>query len=208
MATSIDKLSNGRVIMGLGVGWMMEEFKALGVDFHKRGAMSNEQLEIFNMLWKSDKPEFHGKHYDFPPVSVSPKPVQQPRFPVWTGGESEAAQKRAAKYADAWFSYFVHISATDMAAKFANVKKIAAEVRDKSLKPIQLCCCRPIDITDTPVPQKDDTLEGTADQLIAALKKFKDIGVEHMALQFMIGRWPERRAKIERFAKEVMPALK
>jgi len=208
VATSIDKLSNGRLILGAGVGWMIEEFKALGVDFHKRGAMSNEQLEIFNSLWKTDKPEFHGKHYDFPPVSVSPRPVQQPRFRVWTGGESDAAQKRAAKYADAWFSYFVHISADDMAAKFANVKKLAGEVgRDPSLGPIQLCCCRPIDITDKPVAARPDTLEGTADQLIVALKQFKDIGVQHMALQFMVGRWPERRAKIERFAKEVMPAL-
>jgi len=58
------------------------------------------------------------------------------------------------------------------------------------------------------VPQKADTLEGTPEQLIAALKKFKDIGVQHMALQFMVGRWPERKLKIDRFAKEVMPALR
>src|SRR5436853_7707396 len=74
VATSIDKLSNGRLILGAGVGWMIEEFKSLGVDFHKRGAMSNEQLQIYNTLWKTDKPEFHGKYYDFPAVSVSPRP--------------------------------------------------------------------------------------------------------------------------------------
>ena len=209
VATSIDTLSKGRLILGVGIGWMVEEFDALGVDFHKRGAMGNEQLQIFNTLWKSEKPSFHGKHYNFDPVSVSPKPVQQPRFPVWTGGESDAAQKRAAKYADAWFSYFVNISAQDMAAKFANVKKLAGEVgRDPSLAPIQLCCCRPVEITEKSVPQKADTLEGTPEQLIGALKKFKDIGVQHMALQFMVGRWPERKLKIDRFAKEVMPALR
>jgi probable F420-dependent oxidoreductase len=208
VATSIDKLSHGRLILGVGIGWMAEEFEALGIDFRKRGAMGNEQLEIFNMLWKSDKPSYHGKHYNFDPVSVSPKPVQEPRFPIWSGGESEAAQKRAARYADAWFSYFVKISAEDMAAKYANVQKFAAEHRDPSLAPVQLCCCRPVEITEKPVPQRDDTLEGTPDQLIAAIKKFKDIGVQHMALQFMVGRWPERKAKIDRFAKGVMPALK
>jgi probable F420-dependent oxidoreductase len=206
VATSIDTLSNGRLILGVGIGWMVEEFAALGVDYHKRGAMSNEQLQIFDTLWKSERPEFHGKHYNFDPVAVSPKPVQQPRFPIWTGGESEAAVKRAATYADAWFSYHVKISATELAEKYANVKKISAQVGRKT--PPQLCCCRPVEITKEPVPQDEQDLKGTPEQLIAALKKFKDIGVEHMALQFMVGRWPERRQKIEWFSKEVMPALK
>jgi probable F420-dependent oxidoreductase len=206
VATSIDTLSNGRLILGVGIGWMVEEFAALGVPFNKRGAMSNEQLEIFDMLWKSEKPSYHGKHYDFDPVSVSPKPVQKPRFPIWTGGESEAAVKRAATYADAWFSYHVKISSGELADKYAEVKKIAAQVGRK--QPPQLCCCRPVEITKEPAPQDDQDLKGTPEQLIASLKKFKDIGVEHMALQFMVGRWPERREKIERFAKEVMPALR
>jgi probable F420-dependent oxidoreductase len=207
VATSIDKLSNGRLILGVGIGWMVEEFNALGVDFHKRGAMSNEQLQIFNTLWKEERPSFHGKHYNFDPVSVSPKPVQQPRFPIWQGGESEPAQKRAATYADAWFSYFVKITPQEMAAKYANVRKFAKEA-GRNPDDVKLCCCRPVEITQQPVPQKDDTLEGTPEQLIAALKRFKEIGVQHMALQFMVGRWPERKVKIERFAKEVMPALR
>ncbi|MFQ5858643.1 MAG: LLM class F420-dependent oxidoreductase [Anaerolineae bacterium] len=206
VATSIDTLSKGRLILGVGIGWMVEEFDALGVPFRKRGAMSNEQLQIFNTLWKQERPSFDGKHYRFAPVSVSPTPVQQPRFPIWTGGESEAAVKRAATYGDAWFSYHVKITADELAAKFANVQKIAAEVGREGQ--VELCCCRPIEITKEPVPQKGDTLEGTPEQLIEALQKFKDIGVQHMALQFMVGRWPERREKIEWFAKEVMPALK
>jgi probable F420-dependent oxidoreductase len=206
VATSIDTLSNGRLILGVGIGWMVEEFAALGVPFNKRGAMSNEQLEIFDLLWKTERPSYHGKHYNFDPVSVSPRPVQKPRFPIWTGGESEAAVKRAATYADAWFSYHVKISAKELAEKYAVVKKISAEIG--RAKPPILCCCRPVEITQEPVPQDDQDLKGTPEQLIAAMKKFKDIGVEHMALQFMVGRWPERRAKIERFAKEVMPALR
>jgi alkanesulfonate monooxygenase SsuD/methylene tetrahydromethanopterin reductase-like flavin-dependent oxidoreductase (luciferase family) len=128
---------------------------------------------------------------------------------VWCGGESQAAQQRAARYADAWFSYFVTITAEEMGRKFKEVQALAGTVgRDPSLGPVGLACCRPIELTEKPVAQRPDTLEGTPDQLVAALRTFKDVGVQHMALQFMVGKWPERRAKIERFAKEVMPALK
>jgi probable F420-dependent oxidoreductase len=206
VATSIDTLSNGRLILGVGIGWMVEEFESLGVDYHKRGAMSNEQLQIFDLLWKSDKPSFNGKHYKFAPLAVSPKPVQQPRFPIWTGGESEAAVKRAATYADDWFSYHVKITAKDLASKYEEVKKIAKQVGRAT--PPNLSCCRPVDISDKPVAQNDDEITGNPEQLIAALKKFEAIGVQTMALQFMVGRWPERKKKIEWFAKEVMPAFK
>jgi len=206
VATSIDTLSKGRLILGVGIGWMVEEFEALGVPFKKRAGMANEQLEILDLLWKEERPRFEGRYYRFHEVAVSPKPVQKPRFPIWTGGESEAAQQRAARYGDAWFSYFVKITPQDLAGRFANVRKLAAEAgRDPA--EVHFCCCRPIDITPAPVPQEEDTLRGTPEQLIAALKRFKEIGVEHMALQFMVGRWPERKVKIERFAKEVMPAL-
>jgi probable F420-dependent oxidoreductase len=206
VATSIDTLSNGRLILGVGIGWMVEEFESLGVDYHKRGAMANEQLQIFDLLWKTERPSFQGKHYKFAALAVSPKPVQKPRFPIWTGGESDAAVKRAATYADAWFSYHVSITAQELAAKYDNVKKIAAQV-GRPLPP-QLCCCRPVEITEQAVPQHEDELKGNPEQLIAALKAFENVGVQHMALQFMVGRWPERKRKIDWFAKEVMPAFK
>jgi len=207
VATSIDTLSKGRLILGVGIGWMVEEFEALGLSIKDRAGMSNEQLQIFNLLWKEERPRFEGRYYRFDEVAVSPKPVQKPRFPIWTGGESEAAQKRAAKYGDAWFSYFVKITPQELASRFANVRKLAAEAgRDPAT--VHFCCCRPIDITSAPVPQEEDTLKGTPEQLIEALKRFKEIGVEHMALQFMVGRWPERKEKIEQFGKEVLPALK
>jgi probable F420-dependent oxidoreductase len=206
VATSIDTLSNGRLILGVGIGWMVEEFQSLNVDYHKRGAMSNEQLQIFDLLWSTDKPSFNGKFYKFPPLKVSPNPVQKPRFPIWTGGESEAAVKRAATYADDWFSYHVKITAKDLAAKYEEVKRIAKEVGRK--QPPGLSCCRPVDISDKPTDQNEDELTGNPQQLIAALKKFEAIGVQTMALQFMMGRWPERKKKIEWFAKEVLPAFK
>jgi probable F420-dependent oxidoreductase len=207
VATSIDTLSKGRLILGVGIGWMPEEFSALGINFKTRASMSAEQLEIFNLLWSQERPEFHGRHYDFAPVAVNPPPVQQPRFPIWIGGESEPAQKRAAKFGDAWFSYFVRITPADLAARYAQIRDMAAEAgRDPDA--IKLCCVRPIEVTSEPVPQEDDNLRGTPEQLAEALSEYEGIGVEHMALQFMVGRWPERKEQIERFGQEVIPALR
>ncbi len=73
---------------------------------------------------------------------------------------------------------------------------------------VHFCCCRPIDITPKPASQVEATLTGTPEHLIEALQRFKAVGLEHMALQFMVGRWPERKEKIERFGKEVLPALR
>jgi probable F420-dependent oxidoreductase len=97
VATSIDTLSKGRLILGVGIGWMPEEFAALNANFKARAAMSEEQLQIFDMLWATDRPHFEGQHYRFEEVAVNPRPVQQPRFPIWIGGESEAARRRAAR---------------------------------------------------------------------------------------------------------------
>jgi probable F420-dependent oxidoreductase len=206
VATSIDTLSNGRLILGVGIGWMVEEFDALGVPFKARAGMSEEQLQIFNLLWSEERPSFHGRHYQFPAVAVNPRPVQKPRFPIWVGGESEAARRRAGRYADAWFSYFVKITPEDLAARFSQVREFAAEAgRDPD--EVKLCCCRPVEVTAEPVPQTEEDLRGTPEQLVEALERYAAVGVQHMALQFMVGRWPERKEQIQRFGEEAIPAL-
>jgi probable F420-dependent oxidoreductase len=207
VATSIDTLSNGRLILGVGIGWMPEEFEALGVPFKDRAGMSDEQLQIFHLLWKEERPHFEGRYYQFAEVAVNPRPVQQPRFPIWVGGESEPAQRRAARYADAWFPYFVKITPEDLAARFENVRRLAADA-GRGPDEVKRCCVRPVEVTSEPVPQEENTLRGTPEQLVEAFKRYEKAGVEHMALQFMVGRWPERKEQIEKFGQEVIPFLR
>jgi probable F420-dependent oxidoreductase len=207
VATSIDTLSKGRLILGVGIGWMPEEFEALGVSFKDRAGMSEEQLQIFNLLWKEERPSFKGRYYSFDAVAVNPRPVQQPRFPIWIGGESVPAQRRAARYGEAWFSYFVKTTAAELAAHFKQLQEWAVEA-GRAPDDVKLCSVRPIDVADEPVPQEEETLRGTPEQLITALRRFEEIGVQHMALQFHRGRWPERREQIERFGREVIPAFR
>ncbi len=207
VATTIDHLSKGRLILGIGVGWMIEEFEALGASFKERGNLSDEQLELINVLWKKEKACFDGRYYRFGEIAFNPKPFQKPRIPIWVGGEGTHAQRRAGIYGDAWFPYFVKITPRELAKRFNNVRRWAVEAgRDPDH--IRLTCCLPIELNQKPVAQEEDRLRGDPDQLATALKRFSDIGVEHIALQFMVPHWPERQAQIERFAREVVPALK
>lgn len=102
--TTLDVLSQGRVIVGAAVGWLEEEFQLLGQDFGSRGKRANEIAQVLNALWTQDAPEFHGEHFDFGPVMFDPKPVQKPHPPILFGGETKAAMRRAARYGDGWLS--------------------------------------------------------------------------------------------------------
>lgn len=207
VATTIDLLSKGRLILGIGIGWMVEEFEALGVPFKERAAVADEQLQLVNRVWEEDRPRFEGRFYRFGELAFYPKPFQKPRIPIWVGGEGARAQRRAAVHGDAWFPYFVRITPGELAARFGNVRRLAAEAgRNPDL--IRLACCLPIELTKEPVSQEEDRLRGNSEQVTKALTAFKKIGVEHIGLQFMVPHWPERREQIERFAREIMPALR
>jgi probable F420-dependent oxidoreductase len=103
MATSLDALSAGRLSLGIGVGWLEEEFRAAGIDFRTRGARTRECVLALKALWTQAEPEFHGRFFDFGPVRFEPKPIQAPHPPILFGGESEAALRRAAALGDGWF---------------------------------------------------------------------------------------------------------
>ena len=99
---TLDRMSGGRLIAGVGVGWNEAEFAALGVPFHERGARTNEYLRLWQACWAPGKVSFAGKFVAFSEMHVSPKPVQQPHPPIWIGGTSDAALRRAARLASVW----------------------------------------------------------------------------------------------------------
>ncbi|HEX6799639.1 MAG TPA: LLM class F420-dependent oxidoreductase [Ktedonobacterales bacterium] len=208
VAVSIERLSRGRLTMGVGVGWMREEFAALGVSFDDRGRMTDEQLELLGKLWTEEHVTFEGRFYPVRDLAFTPKPMQQPRIPIWVGGEGKAAQRRAARYGDAWFPYFVTITPDELHAGYDNVRRLAAEY-GRAPDAVRFACCRPIEVTREPVPQDDAHLRGTPEQLVEALRRYRDaIGVEHLALQFMVPRYPDRMEQIARFAAEVLPHVR
>ncbi len=99
---TLDRLSGGKVELGLGVGWMKEEFDALGVPWERRGARNDEYIAAMRALWAGPHAEFHGEFVDFPPVTCSPRPVQA-SIPILVGGDTDVAIRRAARLADGYF---------------------------------------------------------------------------------------------------------
>ena len=102
MLATLDQMSGGRVIAGVGVGWNEAEFHALGVPFHERGARTNEYLRIWQACWAPGDVSFTGRFFSFTHMYVNPKPLQQPHPPIWIGGSSDAALRRAATFAQVW----------------------------------------------------------------------------------------------------------
>jgi alkanesulfonate monooxygenase SsuD/methylene tetrahydromethanopterin reductase-like flavin-dependent oxidoreductase (luciferase family) len=98
---SLDLLAGGRVLLGIGIGWLAEEFAAAGEDFASRAARTREIVAIMRSLWVDDMTEHHGAHYHFGPVGMAPRPVQRP-VPILFGGQSAAALRRAAELGDGW----------------------------------------------------------------------------------------------------------
>jgi probable F420-dependent oxidoreductase len=99
----IDRLSRGRMILGIGAGWLEEEFHVAGQDFKTRGGRTDEIIAILKKVWTEHEPEFHGKYYDFDPIRFEPKPFAKPHPPIIVGGETDAALRRAARLGDGWY---------------------------------------------------------------------------------------------------------
>jgi probable F420-dependent oxidoreductase len=207
IATTIDHLSTGRFILGVGVGWMEEEFAAMNAPFKERGKVSDEQLTLLKRLWTEEHITFRGTYYQADDIAFNPKPYQKPRVPIWVGGEGKPAQRRAGIYGDAWFPYFVRITPQELRRRFDNVR---AEAKKAGRNPddIAFACCLPIELTQKDAPQEEDYLKGSIPQVTEAIQTFSDVGVIHIGLQFMIPHYPERQEQIERFAKEALPILK
>jgi probable F420-dependent oxidoreductase len=141
----LDNLSGGRVEFGVGIGWLREEFEALGVPFEQRGKRADECLQVMKALWTEETSEFHGELVDLPPCRLYPKPVQSPHPPIHVGGESDGALRRVARHGDGWFSF--NRLPPDLAEPLGRLDGFL-EAESRSLEDITLTVCpyfQPVD---------------------------------------------------------------
>ena len=110
-AASIDLISNGRFALGVGAGWNLEEMRNHGTDPTTRGALLDERIEAIKALWTSDPAEYHGRHVNFDPTYMRPKPVQRPHPPIYIGGNSDATVKRVVRHGAGWISNNLPVAA-------------------------------------------------------------------------------------------------
>ena len=204
VASTIDWLSEGRFILGVGIGWMAEEFDALDRSeiFPQRAQVAEEQLRVARNLFTEDHCSFEGEHYSYDDIAFYPKAHDKP-IPIWCGGESKGAQRRAGIYGDAWFPYFARVTPDELASRYANVRE-AAKTAGRDPDDVTLNTCLSVEVTDDEVEQEPDVLRGTPEQIADALERFEDIGVQHVALQFLVGRYPERLVQMERLAPVIV----
>jgi probable F420-dependent oxidoreductase len=122
--TSLDVLSGGRVVLGVGAGWLEEEFTALGLDPRRRFSRLEECVEILRALWTAPPVSYHGRHFDFDAVNFAPRPVSEPHPPIVLGGDSDAALARAARVADGWISGGVATELAEIEERVTTVRAL------------------------------------------------------------------------------------
>src|SRR5471030_2704164 len=212
MVASLDVLSGGRVTLGVGVGWLKEEFEALdSPDFAQRGAVSDEWLAILKQLWTTSPASFTGKFYEYADIRAEPFPLQKPHPPIWVGGHSPAALRRTAKHGDGWHPVGAIAASPlppqEMVAHLQTLKKLTeAEGRDFAALTISYKA----PLYDTGIPDRDGarrSFSGTADEIAGDIRSFAAIGVHELIFDFRSESIAESIERLQRFAAEVMPLV-
>ena len=211
---TIDVLSGGRLIVGCGIGWMEEEFVALGAPPYKeRGAVGDEYIQAFKELWTSDSPTFDGKYCSFANVSFAPKPIQKPHPPIWIGGESPPALRRAAKFGDAWFPI-----GTNPRFPVGSEKQLSGyidRVRDNARKigrdPSELDFAYSANWFNDQEAQVVDgerrVFTGSPQQIADDIKAFEELGVRHIMVNLQSDTLDGSLSRMDRFASNVKSLL-
>jgi len=181
----LDKLSKGRFDFGVGIGWLAEEFAAVGVPWERRADRTREYLQAMKLLWTEDQPEFAGEFCRFPKVRMHPKPVQTPHPPIIFGGESNPALKRVGEVGDGWFGF--NTSPEEAQVRIGRIKQYA-QAADRSAVKLSFAVS----------PGMGMEVE------VDALKRYRDAGAD----QVIVGAFGENgkaiQAEIERLAEKLV----
>jgi probable F420-dependent oxidoreductase len=204
---TLDNLSGGRIDLGIGVGWMREEFEALDApSYERRGAVTDEQIRILQSVWTQDVTSFDGQFYHFERLGAHPHPVQKPHPPIWVGGHTPPALRRTGRLADGWLPIGARPPADlppeEIAACLATVRAEAAKAGRNPDK-IRVRFSTRVDIDGT----EQRMFTGSVEKLVADFASYQRVGVR----EFTVGLGPatpaEYERKMRRFAEQVRPAI-
>ena len=210
MLATLDMLSKGRLIVGAGVGWMEEEFKLLDAPpFAERGAATDEYLRAFIELWTADNPSFEGQHVRFSDIIFLPKPAQTPHPPIWIGGQSRAALRRAARLGNAWHPVgaipAAPLEPEELAENLAYLHRHAQRAgRDPS--EIQVSMKAPLYDASSDASGSRRRFSGSPDAVLQDIHAYAEVGVTHLIFDFRSANHSETEERMARFAEDVMAA--
>jgi probable F420-dependent oxidoreductase len=207
MVSSLDALSDGRVVLGVGAGWVAAESAMLSVPFTERGAMTDEYLDAMRELWTSATPSFAGKYTQFADVVFEPKPVQTPHPPIWVGGHSAAALRRTARIGAAWHP--INRPPDELRAGRAELARLS---RAAGRPAPALTLRNDVRILRAGERAPESThagrvLAGEPAALVEQIHELAECGVEHLVLEFLAADGAELQAQLATFAERVRPRL-
>ena len=207
-----DLLSGGRVTVGCGVGWMREEFEAVGLPpFDERGRVADEYLRVFKAVWTGDPASFAGEYANFSNVSTLPHPVQKPHPPLWIGGESRPALRRVVALGDAWYPIGNNPRAMlDSLERYRARRDLLfrmAETAGRDPAAIGLAYSAPWHFEEAADDGEGGRrfLTGNAEERAADLRALGALGVSCVFLNFAARSVERTEDRLSRFAEEVMP---
>jgi len=201
---TLDALSGGRVILGVGAGHLEGEFAALGVDFNRRGALLDDAIDIVAAAFRDEFPDHDGRVWQVHDVGLRPRPVQRPRSPIWVGGSTPAALRRAAARGDGWLPQGTFRD--KLPAQIATVREHRRRVRGDV--PIEIGGNSEWLYLGTPsFDPGPNSRSGSPDAIAASLRELHALGVSHCGVRFRTRSCDELVDQIDAFAADVMPLL-
>ncbi|MCE2502238.1 MAG: LLM class F420-dependent oxidoreductase [Dehalococcoidia bacterium] len=199
MLGTLDVVSGGRLIAGVGVGWMAEEFAALDADFPDRGAVTDEHIAVLRACWTGAISELDDTRYNVAGLVMEPQPVSRPHPPIWTGGTSPPALRRAARLADGWHG--VRQSPDDITRVVARIAELRSAAGN-SMDGFTISLRAGLDITDaTPGGAARTPLRGSPDQIAKDLEAYARAGLHYLVLEPRAATPEQLIAQLERFAQ-------
>ncbi len=206
---TLDQMSEGRVILGVGVGAMTEEFEALGISMRERGALTNENIAVMRELWTNQDPEFDSQRWHFAELKFAPKPKQKPHVPLWIGGASPGAIKRTATMGDGWHP--TGLSPDEFRAASQELRQMAMDAgRDADAVTMSVR----VEVEAHGGPSSDRAqnrarLPGDdVEKMIDGIRAYQNAGVEHVVLALNTGDVARITELMQTIAGKVIPQFR
>jgi probable F420-dependent oxidoreductase len=203
---TLDRLSGGRMVLGVGAGYHEPQFRWLGADFERRGQRLDEYILAMRELWTATEPRFEGQFVAFSDVVFSPRPVQPQGPPIVIGGSSPAALRRAARLADGWHP--VGLTPAQFAAGMKQIRSLANGRQVEGTLRIRTVVDRSLEAKMGGDSVVQVSLDGAPAEIIARIEEYQTAGVEHLVVSFEADDLQTTLQDVRRFASEVCPAFR
>lgn len=203
MCATLDHLSGGRLVLGVGVGWMREEIELLGGNYDRRGAWSDEAIAVMRACWRDGRTAHHGEFFSFDDIGVFPKPTGGD-IPILIGGHTPRALRRVARLGDGWHAAF--ISPAALRDDIARLRQECAR-QQRPYQQITISVRAGLSLRSASLGSDRKPLQGSREQVIADLTAFRDLGVDSMLLETRSRDLADMLGIYETFAREIRPRI-